>query len=98
MSLEIRTPTKWGSTVSTCIGGSCLPADDKGNIDDILAAIAKFQGADNARFTWIDIAPSTGSAVPDQKVELSDILSALDGFKGRPYPGNGPLGCGSVVP
>ena len=92
-TLEVRTPTVWGDTVSTCFSNVCYPADGSGGIDDILAAIAKFQGVNNAPLTWLDIDPSTGSAIPNQQVNIGDILGTLDGFQGKPYPGNGPGGC-----
>ena len=91
--LEVRTPSTWGDTVSTCFGNVCYPADGAGGIDDILASIAKFQGINNAPLTWLDIDPSTGTSLPNQQVNIGDILGSLDGFQGKPYPGNGPGGC-----
>ena len=91
--LLLTTPTTWGDTVSTCFNDKCLPPDGAGGIDDILAAIAKFQGVDNAPMTWLDVASSSGSDVPNQQINISDIFAALDGFQGKVYPGLGPLGC-----
>ena len=79
--------------MSTCFGNVCYPADGAGGIDDILASIAKFQGINNAPLTWLDIDPSTGTSLPNQQVNIGDILGSLDGFQGKPYPGNGPGGC-----
>ena len=64
-----------------------------------MTAIDYFQGNTGvAPLTWVDIAPSTGSSDPDQVVGLGDIIGAIGGFQGDPYPGLGPLGCGSSGP
>ena len=92
-ALELVTTTTWGDTVSTCFDNACYPADGTGGIDDILAAIAKFQGAANAPLAWLDIDPSSTDALPNQQVNIGDIFGSLDGFQGKEYPGDGPLGC-----
>ena len=60
---------------------------------DILAQLAKFQGIDNAPLTWLDIASSLGGDLPNQAIDIGDILAVIAGFQGEPYPGDGPLGC-----
>ena len=62
-------------------------------IDDILAAIGKFQGSDNAPTTWLDVAPATGDGTPDFMVNVGDVLAIIGGFQGDTFPGIGPLGC-----
>ena len=91
--LLLHTPTVWGDVVSTCFGNICLPPDGAGGIDDILACQAKFNGIDNAPLSWLDIDPSTGVNMPNQQVNIGDILATMEGFQGQPYPGDGPLGC-----
>ena len=91
--IELHTPSVWGDVVSTCFDNDCLPPDAIVGIDDILAAITRFQGIDNAPLTWLDIDPSLGSDLPNQQVNIGDILGALEGFQGREYPGDGPAGC-----
>jgi hypothetical protein len=63
------------------------------NLDDIMAGVTKFQGVDNAPLTWLDIAPSAGTEVPNQLINLEDIMDCVHGFQGQSYPGAGPLGC-----
>ena len=92
-SIELHTPSTWGDVVSTCFNNQCRPPDGAVGIDDILAGISKFQGIDNAPLAWLDIDPSTDDNLPNQQVNIGDILASLDGFAGRPYPGDGPLGC-----
>ena len=36
---------------------------------------------------------TVGTGGPNLTVGIGDILSVIDGFQGKPYPGDGPLGC-----
>ena len=91
--IRLHTPTVWGDVVWTCFSNECLPPDGTVGVDDVLAGIAKFQGVDNAPITWLDIDPSAGSSLPNQQVNIGDMLAVLGGFSGQPYPGAGPLSC-----
>jgi hypothetical protein len=92
--LELHTPSRWGDVVAVCPDDACQPPQGTVNLDDIMAGIVRFQGVNNAPLTWLDIDPSSGTSIPNQIVGLQDILSCVAGFQGRPYPGDGPFGCG----
>jgi hypothetical protein len=91
--LELRTPTTWGDTVSTCAGNVCRPPQGVVGLDDVQAAIKVYQGTPVAPITWLDIDPSNLNQVPNQTIGVGDILKVIDGFQGKAYSGNGPKGC-----
>ncbi len=80
------TTSRWGDVVSDCTTTPCGPPD--GSIDvttDVTAILDKFKNARGAAVkTRTDIEPAT----PDQKINISDVTYALDGFRGRSYPPN----------
>ena len=92
-ALLLHTPSTWGDTVSTCAGNVCKPPNGVVGLDDVQAAIKLYQGTPVAPLTWLDIHPSNLDQVPDQTVGIGDILKVIDGFQGKPYPGDGPLDC-----
>ena len=91
--LELRTPSTWGDTVSSCAGNQCLPPNGIVGLDDVQAAIKLYSGNPVAPITWLDIHPSGGNQMPNQTIGVGDILKVIDGFQGKPYDGLGPLGC-----
>ena len=91
--VALHTPSTWGDVVSTCFDDDCLPPDGSVGVDDILATITRFQGIPNAPVIWLDISSSRGTDVPNQAVDIGDILDTIAGFQGEVYPGDGPLGC-----
>jgi hypothetical protein len=72
----------------------CTPPDGVPGLSDVQAAINYYNGNPGAPITWVDIDPSNGDQCPDQNIGIGDILKAIDGFQGNPYPGNGPKNCG----
>jgi hypothetical protein len=92
-AVVLHTPTVWGDTVSTCEANVCKPPNGLVGLDDIVAAIKKYQAIDVAPLPWLDIDPSTGQSNPNQVIGIGDILACIDGFQGEPYPGDGPLAC-----
>jgi hypothetical protein len=92
-ALVLHTPTKWGDVVGTCAGDVCKPPNGFACLDDIQAKIKKFQAVPVAPLTWLDDGPSNGSQLPNQVVNLNDIMITVTAFQGIPYPGDGPLGC-----
>jgi hypothetical protein len=93
VALVLNTPTVWGDTVSTCAGNVCKPPNGIVGLDDVQAAIKYYQNNRVAPITWLDIDPSNGDQTPNQNIGIGDILKVIDGFQGKPYPGNGPLNC-----
>jgi hypothetical protein len=91
--LELPTTTVWADLVSTCPDNVCQPPQGVVNLEDILAAVGKFQGLGNAPLTWLDIDPAEGAAEPNGLVNLGDLLAIVGSFQGEPYPGDGPFGC-----
>ncbi len=76
--------SRWGDVVKDCSGTPCGPPDDSVDVTtDVTAILDKFKNSKdalpNARS---DIEPQ----VPDQKINISDVTFALDGFRGRIYP------------
>jgi hypothetical protein len=92
-ALTLFTPAVWGDTVSTCAGNVCKPPNGVVGLDDVQAAIKYYQNNRVAPITWLDIDPSNGTQTPNQNIGIGDILKVIDGFQGKPYPGDGPMGC-----
>ena len=92
-AVELRTPSVWGDTVSTCVGGVCQPPDGAASLADIMVVIHYFQGVHLAPLPWLDISPSADSETPDQNINLGDIMGCIGAFQGESYPGLGPLNC-----
>jgi hypothetical protein len=92
-ALVLHTSPVWGDTVSTCAGNVCKPPEGIVSLDDVQAAVKYYQNNHVAPITWLDIDPSNGTQTPNQNIGTGDILKAIDGFQGMPYPGDGPLGC-----
>ena len=61
------------------------------SIMDILAAVKKFKGFLNPIKTLSQLQPNLLN--PSTKVSISDILSSVDGFLGKPYRLEGPDSC-----
>jgi hypothetical protein len=91
--LELRTNSTWGDTVSTIVLDNGRPPNGVIGVEDIIAAIKKYQIVDVAPITWIDIDPSDGNQVPEQVIGVDDVINCIDGYQGKPYPGLGPLNC-----
>jgi hypothetical protein len=91
--LELCTNSVWGDTVGSCPGNVCTPPNGIVNLDDVQAAMKYYENNRVAPITWLDIDPSNGDQCPNQNIGIGDILKAIDGFQGKPYPGNGPKNC-----
>jgi hypothetical protein len=91
--LWLNTNTTWGDIASSCAGNVCKPPNAIVGLDDVMAIIKCYQAVPVAPMTWCDIAPSSGTSLPDQNVGIADILGAISGFQGSPYPGVGPNNC-----
>jgi hypothetical protein len=91
--LQLPTMPVWGDLVGTCPDNVCTPGQGVVNLDDIMAGIGRFQGVDNAPICWLDVDPSDGDSVPNELINLGDILTVVSCFQGQAYPGDGPLGC-----
>ena len=95
--LALPTSPVWGDVVSACPHGVCSPPEGdpftQPNIDDVLALVNAFQGADNAPLTWLDIDPVAGDGYPEGMGFIGDVLAVVLAFQGEPYPGDGPVGC-----
>ena len=79
------TMSRWGDLAGVYDPNGWWAAPD-GTIDvtvDVLGAIAKFAGAPNAmRKARADVEP----AIPDQVINIGDVLHIVRAFQGLPYP------------
>ena len=80
----IRTMSRWGDVAASTVGG-VWPGPD-GRVDivtDVVAVIEKFSNRPGAPSkARADVEP----AIPDQRINISDVTRILDGFRNLPYP------------
>ena len=80
----IQTMSRWGDVAASTVGGVWLGPD--GSVDivtDVVAVIEKFSNRPGAPSKIrADIEP----AIPDQRINISDVTRILDGFRNLPYP------------
>ena len=83
----------WGDVVKDCTTTPCGPPD--GSVDvatDTLAVLDKFRNLMGAPVkARCDLEPNR----PDLMVNISDVTSTLDAFRGFDYPFAGPVPCPS---
>ena len=88
--LELNT-SLWGDVVRDCVTTPCGPPD--GSVDiatDAAAVLDKFKNLEGAPVkARCDLEPNR----PDARVNISDVTSILDAFRGFDYPFAGPLPC-----
>ncbi len=76
--------SRWGDVVTDCTTPPCSPPDGRVDIvTDVVAVLDKFANLGVAvAKRRADIEP----AVPDQIVDMADVVFVLDGFQGLLYP------------
>lgn len=88
--LQLNT-SLWGDVVRDCVTTPCGPPD--GSVDiatDATAVLDKFKNLEGAPAkARCDLEPNR----PDRKVNISDVTSVLDAFRGSDYPFAGPVPC-----
>ena len=73
----------WGDVVGTFDGVAWGAPDQSVGMDDVQAAIQKFQKVDAApHLTWVDV----DGQVPNAILNFTDIQQIVQGFKNDPYP------------
>jgi len=83
-------PKFWGDVVGPFDGTSWSPANGIANIDDAVAEIQGFQELPSmAHKTWLDLHPE----IPNRLININDVLAAIIGFRGDPYPYSNPMDC-----
>ena len=76
-------PKYWADVVGTFDGVAWSAPDGSVGMDDVQAAIQKFQKKDTApHLTWADV----DGQVPNVILNFTDIQQIVQGFKGDPYP------------
>ncbi len=76
--------SRWGDVGAAFAGGQWGPPDDLVDIVvDVVAVLDKFSNRPGALTTSrADVEP----AVPDQRINITDVTRVLDAFAGTPYP------------
>ena len=102
-SAALRLPTipqpdpavpKWWTDVVGAKVALWTPPDKVVNMDDIMAAVQKFQKVPDApHITWMDVDPE----VPNVILNFTDIQVIVLGFKGNPYPYSAPEDCATIA-
>ena len=83
-------PKLWADTVGPMDAGTWGPPNGLVTMEDIMAAIQRFQYAPTApHFTWVDL----DGEIPNTIVNMTDISRIVQGFKGEPYPFSDPAMC-----
>ena len=78
----------WADCVGSLGAESWGPPNGEVNMDDVMAAVQKFQQLETApHLTWVDV----NGEVPDGVLNFGDIQMIVNGFKGDPYPFSAPL-------
>lgn len=91
-ALDVTTPA-WGDTVGNCSGDPCTPPD--GSVDVIRDVVAIMDKFTNRQGAIIKARADLGPAIPEQLIDISDAVLALDAFAGRTFPfdaGTAPCG------
>ena len=84
------TPKYWADGVGVLEGAAWTAPNGVVNMDDVVAAVQKFQQLDTApTLTWVDV----DGEVPNGVLNFGDIQMIVDGFKGEPYPFSDPAEC-----
>ena len=80
----IRTMSRWGDVAASTVGGVWAGPDGRVDIvTDVVAVIEKFSNRPGAPSkARADVEP----AIPDQRINISDVTRILDGFRNLPYP------------
>ena len=82
-AIELTTSI-WGDVVRDCVETRCSPPD--GSVDvtmDVTAVLDKFKNLVGAPITArADVEP----AIPDQVINISDVLQVLNAFRSRSFP------------
>ncbi len=75
---------RWGDVAAAFTDGQWGSPDDAIDIvADVVAMLDKFSNRAGAPVTArADVEP----AVPDQRINITDVTRILDGFRGLPYP------------
>ena len=81
---------QWGDVVGTLEGGSWGWPNGVVNMDDVMAAVQKFQHLPTAPpLVWVDV----DGEIPNAVLNFTDIFRIVQGFKGEPYPFSDPAEC-----
>ena len=94
-ALPLRTitqpvPKMWGDCTGDFTGAAWTGPNGVVNIDDIMAAVQKFQQLSTAPpLTYVDV----DDEVPNGVLNMTDILQIVQGFKSEPYPFSDPADC-----
>jgi len=84
------TPKLWGDCVGELLGTVWLGPNGITNIQDVFAAIIKFQGTGiMPPLGYVDVHPQ----IPNNLVNIDDVLLLILAFKGEPYPYSDPVPC-----
>ena len=80
----------WADVVGVYGGVAWTGPNGVVNMDDVMAAVQKFQQLDSApHLTWVDV----DEEVPNAVLNMTDIFQIVQGFKGEPYPFSSPADC-----
>lgn len=85
------TTSAWGDMIGDCTTTPCTPSDGIVNVTtDVTACLDKFKNLPGAPAkARADVEPD----VADWLVNITDVTSVLDAFRGLTYPFDGPDGC-----
>ena len=84
------TPKKWADVVGSFLGAQWEPPNGVVNMDDVMAAVQKFQQLPSAPpMSYVDV----DDQVPNMVLNMTDIQQIVAGFKGEPYPFHNPVDC-----
>ena len=83
--------SRWGDVVRNCLDDPCGPANGRVDVvGDAIAVLNKFQNLSGAPIkSRSDLEP----AVPDGKINITDLLQLIGAFQGFPYALAGPTPC-----
>jgi hypothetical protein len=90
LPLTVRTG-RWGDVAGRCFGAACAGPDGLVELAfDVAAVLDKFVNRPGAPGkTLADLEPD----VPDQQVNITDVMRAVDAYRGWGYPFAGPAPC-----
>ena len=88
--LTLPTTDVWGDVVGPPDEGVSTPPDGTAGPDDVMAALAYFQGSPTAPpMPWVDVSPE----VPNAVINVGDIMGIIGAFQGESYPFSAPESC-----
>ncbi len=87
--LVLPTVTTWGDCVGNVVAGLYTPPEGVVNLNDVFAAVLKFQGALSPNLVWVDVEGD----VPNGTINIADVFTLVLAFQGGGYPYAGPLAC-----